>query len=141
MGNEELKGKILEVLKKYPVGSFGTIKDGKPWVRYMAMQPQEDLTLYATSFASARKIKQIKQNNNVDVTFGADPTNYMLPYVNVEGTAEILTDQETKNKCWYKLLEQFFSGPEDPNYVVVKVTPGSIEYMPAGEHEPQVYTP
>jgi len=140
MEKEILKGKILDIIKNYPVGSVATIKDEKPWVRYMAMQPEDDLTLYSTSFAVSRKIKQINNNNNINIAFGADPKNWELPYVNVEGSAEILTDLETKQKCWHEMLSQFFSGPDDPDYVVIKVTPRAIEYMPAGVHEPEVYT-
>lgn len=140
MQREELKNNILEVLKNYPVGSVATIRDGKPWVRYMAMQSEKDLTLYSTSFASSRKIDQLGKDNNVHVAFGADPKNWMLPFVNIEGTAEILTDIETKKKCWSKMLEQFFKGPEDPEYVVIKILPKTIEYTSPGAHTPEVYT-
>lgn len=139
MGNEELKGKILDVVKNYPVGSVATIRDGKPWVRYMAMNAEEDLTLYSTSFASARKIEQINEDNNVDITFGADSKNWELPYVNIEGKAEVLTDPEIKKKCWHEMLSQFFPGPEDPNYVVIKITPGTVEYMAPGAHQAETY--
>ncbi len=139
MQKEELKSKILEVMNSYPVGSVATIRDGKPWVRYMAMQPQEDMILYTASFASSRKIAQIKENNNVHIAFGADPKNWVLPYVNVEGAAEILTDPETKERCWKATFAQFFKGPDDPNYVVIKITPGVIEYMGPGAHEPEMY--
>jgi len=40
----------------------------------------------------------------------------------VVATAEILTDLEIKKKLWCDKLNQFFKGPEDPNYVVVKIT-------------------
>ena len=63
MEKEVLKGRILEVMKKYPVGSLATIKDGTPWVRYMATQPQDDLTIYTTSRLSSRKTEQIKKDN------------------------------------------------------------------------------
>lgn len=140
MQKEELKNKIIKVIKEYPVGSVATIKDGKPWVRYMAMQIEDDLMFYTTAFVSSRKIGQIKKDNNVHVTFGADSKNWELPYINVEATAEILTDLETKKKCWRDMLSQFFKGPEDPNYVVVKIKPSFIEYMSPGVHQPEVYT-
>lgn len=140
MQKEDLKKRILDVIKQYPIGSVGTIKDGKPWVRYMAMQAEGDATLYTTSFASSRKITQIEKNNNVHIAFGADPKNWELPYVNVEGTATVLTDLETKKKYWCDMLAQFFKGPDDPNYCVIKVTPGLIEYWGVGSHEAQVYT-
>ena len=135
------KSKILEVMNSYPIGSVATIKDGKPWVRYMSTQPQDDLTLYTTSFAAARKIEQIKNDNNVHVTFGLDPKNWMLPYVNIVGTAEVLTDPEIKKKCWHEILTQFFDGPEDPGFVVIKITPSLIEYMGPGAVEPETYKP
>ncbi|MCQ9206358.1 MAG: pyridoxamine 5'-phosphate oxidase family protein [Omnitrophica bacterium] len=139
MQNEELKKKILKVIKEYPVASMATIRDSKPWVRYMAMQLHEGVSLYSTSFAASRKIGQIKENNNVHAAFGADPKNWMLPYVNVEGTAEILTDPDTKKKCWHEMLAQFFKGPEDPNYVVIKITPRMMEYWEHGAGAPEVY--
>ena len=135
--SDELKGKILEVLKKYPVGSVATICDGKPWVRYMMMKSREDLTLYTTTFAASRKVAQIREDNSVHVTFGADPANWKLPYINVVGTAEILTDLGTKKQCWHEMLAQFFKGPEDPNYAVIKVTPTLIEYMSPESMEPE----
>ncbi|MFC1509939.1 pyridoxamine 5'-phosphate oxidase family protein [Candidatus Omnitrophota bacterium] len=140
MQNNELKNKIVKVIKEYPIGSVATIRDGKPWVRYMAMQPESDLTLYTTAFVSSRKIGQIEKNSNVHVVFGADSKNWELPYINVEATAEILRDLETKKKCWCDMLSKFFKGPEDPNYVVVKITPIFIEYMSPGAHQPEVYT-
>lgn len=140
MQREELKNKILKVIKQYPVGSVATIKDGKPWVRYMVMHAEEDLVLYTTSFASSRKIDQIKKNNNVHITFGADSKNWKLPYLNIDGSAEVLTDLETKKKCWHEMLKQFFEGPEDPNYVVIKISPQVIEYMLPATHQPEVYT-
>jgi len=136
--SQELKTKILDVLKSYPVGSVATIKDGKPWVRYMAMQYKDDLTLYSATFASSRKIDQIEKNNNVHVTFGCDPKDWEKPYVQVVGKAEVLTDLETKKWCWHDILAQFFKGPEDPGFVVLKVTPTQIEYMTPDKFGPEV---
>ena len=52
MGNEELKQKITEVIDNAQLGSVATIKDGKPWVRYMAMSRIDDsMDIYSSSFA------------------------------------------------------------------------------------------
>ena len=140
MQNNGLKDKIIKVINEYPIGSVATIKDGKPWVRYMAMKVESDLTLYTSAFAPSRKISQIKTNNNVHVSFGAYNEDWNLPYIGVVATAEILTDLEIKKKLWCDKLNQFFKGPEDLNYVVVKITPSLIEYMSPGAHQPEVYT-
>ncbi|MFC1576728.1 pyridoxamine 5'-phosphate oxidase family protein [Candidatus Omnitrophota bacterium] len=140
MQSEGLKDRIFKVIKDYPIGSMATIKEDRPWVRYMVMQPQQDLTLYTTSFTASRKIAQIRKNNNVHVTFGADPKNWALPYVNVDGAAEVLTDPESKKKCWNEMLSKYFKGPEDPGYIVIKVRPRAVEYWGPGAREPEVYT-
>jgi len=140
MHKQELKEKILDVVKKYPVGSVATLKDGKPWVRYMVMQPQEDLTFYTTTFALTRKIGQLKKDQSIHVAFGFDPKNWALPFVNVEGDAEVLTDPLTKKKCWKDEFKQYYKGPDDPNYTVIKITPRIIEYMAVGARQPEVYT-
>lgn len=140
MQKRELKRRILELITNYPVGSLATIKDGKPWVRYMVVQPQADLTLFTTSFAPSRKVEQIRKNPNVHLAFGADPRDYALPYVNIVGTAEILTDSATKLKCWKEEYKQYYKGPDDPNYVVIRIVPSLIEYMGAGAHQPEIYT-
>lgn len=140
MQKQELKKKILDVMYSYPVGSVATIKDGTPWVRYMVIQPQDDLTLYTTTFALARKVSQIKKNENIHIAFGFDPKNWALPFVNVDGSAEVLTDAETKKKCWKEEYKQYYKGPDDPNYIIMKITPRVIEYMTAGARQPEVYT-
>jgi general stress protein 26 len=135
----ELKKKILETVRAYPIASVATLKDGKPWVRYMVTNIEEDLSFWTTSFAKARKIDQIKKCADVHLTFGADPKDWRKPYVNAAGKAEILTDLDSKKKCWHEILAEFFSGPEDPGYVVLKITPETIEYMHGDAMEPEVY--
>jgi len=118
-----------------------TIREGKPWVRYMSTQADDDLTIYTTSFATARKIDQIKEDKNVHLAFGADPKNWMLPYIQVEGTAEVSMDLDIKKRCWHEILAQFFEGPEDPNFVAIIIKPVTIEYMAPDAQTPEVYTP
>lgn len=139
MEREELKNKILEVIKQSKLGSVATIKDGKPWVRYMVIQHDENLTLYTATFSSSRKVEQINKNNNVHVTVGGDPKNLQTAYVNIQATAKVLTDSGTKKKYWCDMLKAYFSGQEDPNYVVIKIFPEIVEYMAPGAHQPEIY--
>jgi general stress protein 26 len=139
MQKPELRKKILDVIRNYPVGSLATVNDGKPWVRYMVIEAKEDLTMYTTAQATSRKTGQIRKNNNVHITFGHDPKNWMVPFINVVGTAEILTDPETKRQCWKEEYKQYYKGPDDPNYIVIKIAPEAIEYMDLGSRQPEVY--
>ena len=56
-----------------------------------------------------------------------------------DNKAEIFEDAETKNVVWYDLLGSIFSGPDDPNYVVCKITPYRIEYHTMAPVPPDVW--
>lgn len=139
MEREALKGKINEVLERSQMVSLATIKDGKPWARYMMLHYKGNFELYTTTFVNSRKVEQIKKDNHVHVTAGGDPNNLMAAYVNIEATAEVRTDAETKEKCWEKMMEPYYSGPDDPNYAVIKLSPQTIEYMNPETHIPEIY--
>ncbi|MDP8298548.1 MAG: pyridoxamine 5'-phosphate oxidase family protein [Candidatus Tantalella remota] len=139
MEKTELKNKIAELINKPQMASVATVKDSKPWVRYMMLNGQPDLTLYTSTFSAARKVEQIRKNSNVDVILGGDEKNFKDPHVNIQATAEICTDIETKTKCWDEHLSQFFSGPEDPNFSVIKISPQVIEYTCGNAMKPEVY--
>jgi len=139
MQREELKNKIIEVINQSKLGSVATIKDGKPWVRYMVLQHDENLTLYTATFAGSRKVEEINKNNNVHITVGGDPKDLQMAFVNIQAAAQVLTDTETKKKYWSDMLKIYFSGPEDPNYAVIKIFPEIVEYTAPGAHQPEVY--
>ena len=40
--------------------------------------------------------------------------------ISLAGQIEVLTDAETKREMWYDGLEHHFSGPDDPNYCVLR---------------------
>ena len=140
MKNEVLKKKILDVIRKYPIASLATVKEGKPWARYISIDADDDLNLVVSSSAQSRKIDQIKQNNNVHIVFGADSQDMKKPFINVEATAEICVDIKTKRRFWQEAFIDFFTGPEDPNYAIIKISPSRIEYYGSYEQEPEVYS-
>jgi general stress protein 26 len=138
---EDLRQKIIDVIDNGKLASVATVKDGKPWVRYMAFGRSGDgLELFSATFANSRKVLQVKNDKNIHLTFGGDSTNCMKPYINVVGTAEILDDDGAKNAVWCDELANYFQGPDDPNYVVLKVSPETIEYSdPTTGPQPEVF--
>ena len=41
-------------------------------------------------------------------------------HISLIGTAEVLTDPETCREMWYEGMANHFSGPEDPNFCVIR---------------------
>lgn len=61
------------------------------------------------------KSNRIKKCNRASVCFNSGEYNITLV-----GTIEIITDQDVKKEMWYGGLANHFSGPQDPNYCVLR---------------------
>ena len=64
----------------------------------------------------SNKAKRIKKCGRAGVCFNAGG-NFNIT---LAGTIEILTDSEIKREMWYDGLANHFTGPEDPNYCVLR---------------------
>lgn len=124
-----LKEKILAKLTGPTLCAVATVtEDGKPWVRYMILSADEHLTIWGATFASFRKVGEIRKNPEVHLTTGAKDMETAESYLQIQARAEILTDAAAKKAMWNDYLKNIFSGPDDPNYVVCRITPYRIEY-------------
>lgn len=134
------KQTVIDFLKQPNIVSLATVLEGdKPWARPVMAKAGDDLNIYINTGIQSRKVAQIKANPNVHLStskgFGME-TEF---YVQVQGTAEVSTDLELKNKLWQDELSNYFSGPEDPNYVVIIVKPQKAEYWSMQSMEPEVF--
>jgi len=124
-----LKEKILAKLTGPTLCALATLtEDGKPWVRYVIMMADEHLTIWGATFASFRKVGQIRKHPEVHLTTGVKDLETAQSYLQIQARAEVLTDSASKKALWSDYLKNIFSGPDDPNYVVLKITPYRIEY-------------
>lgn len=71
--------------------------------------------LYFSTGLSSRKVERIHQSNRASVCFSGLEYNITLV-----GTIEICVDAQLKKEMWYAPLSHHFSGPEDPEYCVLK---------------------
>lgn len=69
---------------------------------------------FCTGLGSIRT-NRIDKCNRASVCFNAKDYNITLV-----GTMEIVTDLDIKKEMWYKGLTNHFTGPEDPNYCVLR---------------------
>jgi general stress protein 26 len=138
--DQELKKKILAKLTGPTLCAMGTLTDDcKPWVRYVTPFADENLTLWMATFLGSRKVSQIKKNPEVHLTTGVTTMETAESYLQIQGRAEILTDEATRKMVWFDHLRNIFSGPDDPNYAVCKITPYRIEYQSMGMVPPEVW--
>ncbi|MBK5100370.1 MAG: pyridoxamine 5'-phosphate oxidase family protein [Desulfobacteraceae bacterium] len=138
----ELKKKILAKIDRPTLSALATItEDGKPWVRYVTPMADENLNIWMATFAQSRKVGQIAKNPEVHLTVGVTTMETAESYLQVQGRAEILSDDATKKAVWNDHLKGIFSGPDDPNYCVCKITPYRIEYQGMGPVPPEVWEP
>ena len=138
----KLEERILEVLGRGRplLAAIATVtEEGKPWVRYVAPTADETLTLRFASFLKSRKVAQIRKNPEVHLTGGVTELETAENYLQIQGRAEIVTDEAQRKAYWKEELKRYFSGHDDPNYCVVVVKPYRIEYMGTGSMEPEVW--
>ncbi len=137
----ELEKKIWRILGKPQTAALATIgDDGVPWVRYVTIRGESDFTLTFCTGRSTRKARQILANPGVHLTCGNLQPPDGSAYLQIAGRAGIRSDLATKAKYWQDGWSRYFSGPDDPEYVMVFVTPSSIEYNAPGSLTPEVWT-
>ena len=137
----DLKQTILDKMEGMNLWSLATVtEEGKPWVRYVSptiIDP--DVTIWVATFASSRKVAQIKNNPEVHLTMGMYEVAMEGSYLQVQSRAEVIVDVEEKKRHYGEHLAGFFSGPEDPNFVLLKLSAYRVEYNDMKSMEPQVW--
>lgn len=93
--------------------------DGTPTVAAITAASSEGIQWVTFSTGlSANKVKRLNAGNtNAAVCFLSETYN-----VSLMGTLELLTDPATKRATWYDALGRHFTGPDDPEFCVLKFT-------------------
>jgi len=131
--------KIQEILQGPKLMVLSSTKeDGSPWGRYVMAAADDQLVIRFTTFTGARKVEDIRRDSRVHLVCGGSEANMESPYLQIAGKASVSTDPTLKAAIWNEALSAYFSGPDDPNFAVVEVTPLKIEYW--GGREPEIWT-
>lgn len=138
VSTKDLKNKILKVIGGSRLASLATVVNDKPWVRY-AISRNEGLMLHICTFKDSRKVRQVQENPNVHITIGGSMENMEAPYVQIEASAKVRSDAGIRKKLWMPFMKKYYTGVDDPQYVVIEAKPVLIEYMSTESHTPQIY--
>jgi general stress protein 26 len=137
---KDLKARILDFIGKPHLAGFATVtEEGKPWVRYVMPVASPDMTIRFSTFLEARKVSHIEKNPEVHLICGVCDPEEWDHYIQIQGRAEVSTDLEEKKAFWNEGIAEYFDGPEDPKYAVVKVTPYRIEFYSKEQMDMEVW--
>lgn len=130
---EETAAKILD---DHMVGTMATIEGDKPHSRYMTFF-NDHFTLYTVTSKDTHKVEELSKNPYTHILIGYHGKGLGDEFLEIEGKVEISSDDSMREKVWNRVLKGWFSGPEDPKMVILKVTPTSIKLMNAEGKNPQ----
>lgn len=136
----ELEETIWKIIEKPQTAALATISaGGAPWVRYVTIRAESDFTLTFCTGRSTRKAKQLMANPDVHLTCGNLQPPDDSAYLQIVGRAEIRSDAATKLNYWQEGWRRYFTGPDDPDYIMVFIRPSRIEYNPPGSTTPGIW--
>jgi general stress protein 26 len=135
--NQQLQDTIVKALSDNQFCSFATVESNKPHVRYMALF-NDGLTIYLATNKKTHKVEELQQNPHIHLIAGFDGKRSSV-IVQVEGTARISKDESLKEKIWQDDFKQWFEGKQDPNYVIIEISPTRIEYSDGDNGQPAVW--
>lgn len=134
--DEKLTQKVMELLSAHKVGTLATIRDNKPFTRFMNFY-QDGLNLYTSTNKLTHKVEDIIQNSAVHILLGNESGSWHQSYLEIEAKAELTEDPVWKEKCWDEHLQKWLEGPSDPNYVVLKLTSEKIRIFSEAVESPE----
>jgi len=108
-------------------------QEGAPQVRWMgALFTEEPFTIYLAAGAESRKMAQIRGNPKSQLMFQAEDFSKVAT---LSGTSTVVSDAAVKEKVFAGIpaAGQYFSGPDDPNFGVIKFQARKIEMLGLSE--------
>lgn len=128
------KQDVIDLIKDTGYGCFATTEGNQPRVRPMLPYLTDEGNLLLAVLSRSRTIEQIKKNPLVEMCY----IDRKMWYARLTGKAKVSTDMEKKELTWNNIpmLRQYFSGPSDPNFVLLEVETVHVEAMTPHQTEP-----
>ncbi|OZU87344.1 general stress protein [Virgibacillus indicus] len=137
MSQPEVKATIENILDNSSVGTMATVKQNRPHSRYMTFS-HHNLELYTATSKDTHKAEEIEENPYTHILLGYEGEGFGDEYVEYEGKVQITEKPELKKELWNSYMENWFDGPNDPNYIVLEIKPIQISLMNKTGMEPKL---
>ena len=128
------KDEIIDLIKDAGYGVLATCEDIQPKARPMMPYLDEEGNLLLAVLSHSRTISQIKKNPLVEMCY----VDRKMNFARISGQAKISSDLEKKQIVWNNIamLRQFFTGVEDPNFVLIQIDTTTVEAMNPRQKQP-----
>jgi general stress protein 26 len=136
MTNQELKEKVIKTIAEHRTGVLSSVENNKPHSRYMTFY-NEELTLYTPTKKDTEKIAEVEKNSYVSVLLGYEKNGQSDAYVEILGKSTIIDSQDIKHQLWNESFNQWFDGPDDPNYIFLQIQPETVRLLNLKGEPPQ----
>ncbi|GAB2491726.1 pyridoxamine 5'-phosphate oxidase family protein [Alkalibacterium psychrotolerans] len=121
----EVKDKALKIMSKNDVGVLATVSGNKPVARYMSFY-SEEFVLYTITDKRTEKVEDIEENPHAFILLGYTEGVFDKDYVEIEAKVSTTQDSEIIDHAWNDYMDNQYSGKDDPNILVLKLSPISV---------------
>lgn len=132
---KQAKETALDIMNESRVGTMATVKSNKPHSRYMTFF-NDEFTLYTATSKNTHKVEDIKANPNTHIILGYDGDGFGDEYVEIEGM--VSEAEGMKDEMWREEFSAYFDGPNDPDYMLLKIEPEQIRVMNKNGTDPLI---
>jgi general stress protein 26 len=138
------KQKIVAIMRENCLHAYlATTHEAQPYVRPVSPIVQDDLTIWVTTFSSARKVSQVRKNPRICLAFVEQPHGDKAAVV--FGEAHVVSDLEDRKKVWrlapFDLSQHFPDGPESKEFFLLRIVPKRIEWRSSWDGGTNIYEP
>ena len=136
--------KIVSIMKENWRHAYLATCDGdQPRARPVSPIIEDDMSIWVTTSAASRKVKQIGQNPKIYLTLVEHPIGDKS--ATVIGEARIILDLEKKRRVWklapFDLYEHFPDGPDSTDFCLLKIVIKRIEWRERWIDGEKIYEP
>lgn len=121
----DARDKALKVIEKDKIGVMATVSDNKPAARYMTFY-NEGFMLYTITDKRTSKVEDIEANPNAFVLLGYEEGLLNKNFVEIEAKVSMTDDHALIEHLWSSSMNVIFDGKEDPNILILKLTPEKV---------------
>lgn len=115
----EIQEEVQKILTEQRLGTLTTLKGDQPYSRFMICRYVEPY-IYMVSSKKTEKVQDILTHPKVHILLGTSGAGMGKPYLEMTAIATIHTDKELKDRLWHENFLKYLTGPDDPNYTVIR---------------------